>query len=178
VFSGREVLAEFRRATGLLTATNMVATDWRELAHSLALQSVDIPLADPHFWTMQGSVRVAQTCQTWGLTWGSHSNNHFDVSLAMFTHVAAAAPGKVTAIDTHWIWQDGQRLTKTPLQIVGGQIAVPTTPGLGVVLDMVEVEKAHQLYLQHGLGARNDAMAMQYLIPGWKFDPKSPCLVR
>jgi glucarate dehydratase len=178
VFSGREVLAEFRRATGLLTATNMVATDWRELAHSLALQSVDIPLADPHFWTMQGSVRVAQTCQTWGLTWGSHSNNHFDVSLAMFTHVAAAAPGKVTAIDTHWIWQDGQRLTKDPLQIVGGQISVPTAPGLGVALDMEEVEKAHQLYLQHGLGARNDAMAMQYLVPGWKFDPKRPCLVR
>ncbi|APW41929.1 glucarate dehydratase [Rhodoferax saidenbachensis] len=178
VFSGREVVAEFRRATGLPTATNMIATDWRELAHSLALQSVDIPLADPHFWTMQGSVRVAQVCETWGLTWGSHSNNHFDVSLAMFTHVAAAAPGKVTAIDTHWIWQDGQRLTKAPLQIVGGQIAVPTTPGLGVELDMVEVEKAHQLYLQHGLGARNDAMAMQYLIPGWKFDPKSPCLVR
>jgi len=178
VFSGREVLAEFRRATGLPTATNMIATDWRELAHSLALQSVDIPLADPHFWTMQGSVRVAQVCQTWGLTWGSHSNNHFDVSLAMFTHVAAAAPGKVTAIDTHWIWQDGQRLTQDPLQILGGQIAVPTIPGLGVELDMVEVEKAHQLYLQHGLGARNDAMAMQYLIPGWKFDPKRPCLVR
>jgi glucarate dehydratase len=127
---------------------------------------------------MQGSVRVAQVCETWGLTWGSHSNNHFDVSLAMFTHVAAAAPGKVTAIDTHWIWQDGQRLTKDPLQIVGGQIAVPTVPGLGVELDMVEVEKAHQLYLQHGLGARNDAMAMQYLIPGWTFNPKSPCLVR
>jgi glucarate dehydratase len=178
VFSGREVLAEFRRATGLMTATNMVATDWRELAHSLALQSVDIPLADPHFWTMQGSVRVAQMCQTWGLTWGSHSNNHFDVSLAMFTHVAAAAPGKVTAIDTHWIWQDGQRLTQAPLQIVGGQITVPTAPGLGVELDMAEVEKAHQLYLQHGLGARNDAMAMQYLMPGWSFNPKSPCLVR
>ena len=178
VFSGREVVAEFRRATGLPTATNMIATDWRELAHSLALQSVDIPLADPHFWTMQGSVRVAQVCETWGLTWGSHSNNHFDVSLAMFTHVAAAAPGKVTAIDTHWIWQDGQRLTKAPLQIVGGQIAVPTTPGLGVELDMAEVEKAHQLYLQHGLGARNDAAAMQYLIPGWTFNPKSPCLVR
>jgi glucarate dehydratase len=178
VFSGREVMAEFRRATGLMTATNMVATDWREMAHSIQLQSVDIPLADPHFWTMQGSVRVAQLCQTWGLTWGSHSNNHFDVSLAMFTHVAAAAPGKVTAIDTHWIWQDGQRLTKKPLQIVDGSVAVPQTPGLGVELDMAEVEKAHQLYLQHGLGARDDAVAMQYLIPNWKFNPKMPCLVR
>lgn len=177
-FSGREVMAEFRRATGLPTATNMVATDWRQLAHALALQSVDIPLADPHFWTMAGSVRVAQTCRDWGLTWGSHSNNHFDVSLAMFTHVGAAAPGKVTAIDTHWIWQDGQRLTKEPLQIRGGLVQVPKKPGLGVELDLAEVEKAHQLYLQHGLGARDDAVAMQVLMPGWTFDPKRPALDR
>jgi glucarate dehydratase len=178
VFSGREVMAEFRRETGLLTATNMIATDWREMAHSIALHSVDIPLADPHFWTLQGSVRVAQLCEMNGLTWGSHSNNHFDISLAMFTHVAAAAPGKVTAIDTHWIWQDGQRLTQAPLQIVDGSITVPAKPGLGIALDMAEVEKAHQLYLRHGLGARDDAIAMQYLMPGWKFNPKSPSLVR
>jgi glucarate dehydratase len=177
-FSGREVMAEFRRATGLPTATNMVATDWRQLTHALSLQSVDIPLADPHFWTMAGSVRVAQTCRDWGLTWGSHSNNHFDVSLAMFTHVAAAAPGRVTAIDTHWIWQDGQRLTRDPLRIVGGMVEVPKKPGLGIELDMAEVEKAHQLYGQHGLGARDDAIAMQYLIPSWKFNPKRPALDR
>jgi len=30
-YSGREVMAEFRRATGLPTATNMIATDWRQL---------------------------------------------------------------------------------------------------------------------------------------------------
>jgi len=177
-FSGREVMAEFRRATGLRTATNMIATDWRQLSHALALQSVDIPLADPHFWTMAGSVRVAQTCRDWGLTWGSHSNNHFDVSLAMFTHVGAAAPGRVTAIDTHWIWQDGQRLTTAPLQIRGGLIEVPERPGLGVELDMAEVEKAHGLYTQHGLGARDDATAMQFLIPGWTFDPKRPAFDR
>ena len=177
-FSGREVMAEFRRATGLPTATNMIATDWRQLSHALALQSVDIPLADPHFWTMAGSVRVAQTCRDWGLTWGSHSNNHFDVSLAMFTHVGAAAPGKVTAIDTHWIWQDGQRLTKDPLQIVGGLVQVPKKPGLGVELDMVEVEKAHQLYKQQAFSSRDDAVAMQYLIPGWAFNPKRPALDR
>ena len=177
-FSGREVMAEFRRATGMPTATNMIATDWRQLSHALALQSVDIPLADPHFWTMAGSVRVAQTCRDWGLTWGSHSNNHFDISLAMFTHVGAAAPGKVTAIDTHWIWQDGQRLTKEPLQIQGGLVQVPKKPGLGIEIDMIEVEKAHQLYKQHGLGARDDAVAMQSLMPGWKFDPKRPAFDR
>jgi glucarate dehydratase len=171
-------MAEFRRTTGLPTATNMVATDWRQMVHSLSLQSVDIPLADPHFWTMQGAVRVGQTCRDVGLTWGSHSNNHFDVSLAMFTHAAAAVPGRVTAIDTHWIWQEGQELTHNPLQIVGGEVAVPTAPGLGVSLDMDAVERAHQLYLQHGLGSRDDAIAMQYLVPGWTFDSKRPCLVR
>jgi glucarate dehydratase len=177
-YSSREAMAEFRRATGLRTATNMIATDWRQLGHSILLQSVDIPLADPHFWTMQGSVRVAQLCHEWGLTWGSHSNNHFDVSLAMFTHVAAAAPGKITAIDTHWIWQDGQRLTKDPLKIEGGFVQVPDKPGLGIELDMEQIEKAHTLYKQEGLGVRDDSVAMQYLIPGWKFDNKRPCLVR
>jgi glucarate dehydratase len=177
-YSGREVMAEFRRATGLPTATNMIATDWRQMGHAITLQSVDIPLADPHFWTMQGAVRVAQMCRDWGLTWGSHSNNHFDISLAMFTHAAAAAPGKVTAIDTHWIWQDGQRLTQEPLRIRGGKVALPDTPGLGIEIDLDQVEKAHELYKSHGLGARDDAVAMQYLKPGWTFDNKRPCLVR
>jgi glucarate dehydratase len=177
-YSGREVMAEFRRATGLRTATNMIATDWREMGHAIQLQSVDIPLADPHFWTMRGSVRVAQMCNEWGLTWGSHSNNHFDISLAMFTHVAAAAPGKITAIDTHWIWQDGQRLTKAPLQIEGGLVQVPKKPGLGIELDWDALAAANETYKGMGLGARNDAVAMQYLIPGWQFDAKRPCLQR
>ena len=115
-FSGREVMAEFRRATGLPTATNMIAT---------------------------------------------------------------AAPGKITAIDTHWIWQEGnQRLTKEPFEIKGGLVQVPQKPGLGVEIDMDQVMKAHELYQKHGLGARDDAMGMQYLIPGWTFDNKRPCMVR
>ena len=177
-YSGREVMAEFKRATGLRTATNMVATDWRQMAHAIRTNAVDIPLADPHFWTMAGSVRVAQLCSDFGLTWGSHSNNHFDVSLAMLTHVGAAAPGEITALDTHWIWQDGQGLTEDPLQIRGGAIEVPSGPGLGVRLDRAKVQAAHELYVEHGLGARDDAIAMQYLVPGWRFDPKRPCLVR
>ena len=177
-YSGREIMAEFRRATGLPTATNMIATDWRELKHAVQLDAVDIPLADPHFWTMQGSVRVAQFCRDWGLTWGSHSNNHFDISLAMFTHVAAAAPGKITTIDTHWIWQDGQRLTKEPLQIVKGQIELPSLPGLGIEIDWERIEAAHALYEKLGLEDRDDRKPMQFLVPGWTFHPKRPSLVR
>jgi glucarate dehydratase len=128
---------------------------------------------------MQGSVRLAQLCHDWGLTWGSHSNNHFDVSLAMFTHAAAAAPGNITAIDTHWIWQEGlARLTKEPLQIVGGQVAVPERPGLGIEPDMARILQAHALYRKVASGARDDAMAMRYLVPDWKYDPKRPSYAR
>lgn len=178
-YSGREVMAEFRRATGLPVATNMIATNWREMQHAVMLNAVDIPLADPHFWTLSGAVRVAQLCDDWGLTWGCHSNNHFDISLAMFTHVGAAAPGKPTAIDTHWIWQEGdQSLTKEPLQIRQGKIAVPDKPGLGIELDWDRLQQAHELYKTLPGGARNDATAMQYLIPGWTFDRKRPVFGR
>lgn len=92
---------------------------------------MDIVLADPHFWTMDGSLRVAQDMNDWGLTWGIHSNNHFDITLATFVQCAAAAPGEITAIDTHYIWQDGQYLTQAPLQFEDGCIKVPDAPGLG-----------------------------------------------
>lgn len=178
-YSGREVMAEFRRATGLPTATNMVATNWREMCHSIMLQAVDIPLADPHFWTLTGASRVAQLCDEWGLTWGCHSNNHFDISLAMFSHVGASAPGNPTALDTHWIWQEGkERLTKEPLKIVNGKIKLHDKPGLGIELDIQQVKKAHELYKKLPNSARNDGIAMQYLIPGWQFDRKRPCMIR
>lgn len=177
-FSSREIMSEFKQATGLPVATNMIATDWRQFHHSVVLRAVDIPLADPHFWTMSGSVRAAQLCDDWGMTWGSHSNNHFDISLAIFGHTAAAAPGNITAMDTHWIWQDGQRLTKAPFQIVNGFLEIPKKPGLGLEIDMNEVMKANALYNQLDHGERDDAMAMQYLISGWKFNSKKPCMVR
>lgn len=177
-FSGREIMAEFKNATGFKVATNMIATNWRQFNHAVALKAVDIPLADPHFWTMEGSIRVAQFCNDCGMTWGSHSNNHFDISLAIFTHVAAAAPGQITAMDTHWIWQEGQHLSKNPLTIENGQIAIPDKPGLGIEIDMDKVIKANALYNSLKVKSRNDATAMQDLIPGWKFDNKKPCLVR
>lgn len=176
-YSGREIMAEFRRAAAMPTATNMIATDWRQLGHSTTLRAVDIPLADPHFWTMRGSVRVAQLCRDWNLTWGSHSNNHFDISLAMFTHVAAAAPGRVTAIDTHWIWQEGREaLTKEPLRIEKGCVRLPEKPGLGIELDEGALARANELYRRLGSGTRDDALAMRYLLPGWTYDPKRPSM--
>lgn len=178
-YSGRETLAEFRRATGVAVATNMIANDWRQLNHALQLNAIDIPLADPHFWTLRNANVVAQLCNEWGLTTGCHSNNHFDISLAMVAHLGAAAPGdRQTAFDTHWIWQDGQHLTRQPPLIRDGYLELPPGPGLGIQLDMDRVEKAHALYNSLPDKNRNDAIGMQFLIDNWHFDAKRPALMR
>ena len=178
-FSGREVMAEFHRQTGLATATNMIDTDWREMKAAIRLDSVTIPLADPHFWTMQGCVRVAQLCHDMDLTWGVHSNNHFDISLAMVANAAAAAPGFVNACDTHYIWQDGQHLGKQAPKFHDGCLTVPRDGvGLGIEIDRERLDAAHRLYVENGCGTRDDAAGMQFIIPGWEYDPHRPALVR
>lgn len=177
-FSSREIMSEYKMATGHKVATNMIATDWRQLHHSVVSKAVDIVLADPHFWTMSGSIRAGQVLNDWGMTWGSHSNNHFDISLAIFAQTAAAAPGAITAMDTHWIWQDGQELCGESIAIKDGKIKVTDKPGLGIEIDMDRVMKANELYNRMDSHDRDDAMAMQHLIPNWKFDSKKPCLVR
>jgi len=179
-FSSREIMCEFKNATGLKVATNMIATNWRQFYHAAALKSVDIVLADPHFWTLSGSVRMAHILKDWGLTWGSHSNNHFDITLATFVQVAAAAPGNITPVDTHWIWQDGQGLTKESPVIKNGVIKLTEKAGLGIEIDMDKLMKAHKLYLEmpEEYRDRNDALSMQYLIKDWKYDSKKPCMVR
>ena len=177
-FSSREIMAEFKQRSGIPTATNMVATDSRELAHAIKQSALDIPLADPHFWGMEGAVQVSSLCDQNGLSWGAHSNNHFDISLAMVSQVAAAAEGTITAIDTHWIWQEGQHLTLNPPQITDGAIQIGNTVGLGVEIDRSAVEQAHALYKRVGQSDRDDSLAMQGLIKNWEFDPKRPCMVR
>lgn len=177
-YSGREIMREFKNATQFQVATNMIATDWRQFYHTVSLNACDIILADPHFWGFDGAVRMSQLLDSWGLTWGIHSNNHFDITLAAFAQVGAAAVGEPAPLDTHWIWQDGQDLLEDAPKIVGGKLQVPRGPGLGVRLNMERVMEANALYDKLPSHDRDDAAGMQYLIPGWKYDHKRPCLVR
>lgn len=177
-YSGREIMREFKNATQFQVATNMIATDWRQFYHTVSLNACDIILADPHFWGFDGAVRMSQLLDSWGLTWGVHSNNHFDITLAAFAQVGAAAVGEPAPLDTHWIWQDGQNLLEDAPRIVNGKLQVPEGPGLGVHLNMERVMEANALYNKLPSHDRDDAVAMQYLIPNWKYDHKKPCLVR
>ena len=177
-YPGREIMREFKNATRFQVATNMIATDWRQFYHMVSLNACDILLADPHFWGFDGAARMSQLLNSWGLTWGIHSNNHFDVTLAAFAQVGAAAVGEPAPLDTHWIWQDGQNLLEDAPQIVNGKLQVPDGPGLGVHLNMERLLEANALYSKLPSHDRDDSTAMQYLIPNWKYNCKKPCLVR
>ena len=61
---------------------------------------------------------------------------------------------------------------------MGGEAAVPERPGLGIELDLDQVLKANELYRKVGGTTRDDAVAMQYIVPSWAYDPKKPSLGR
>jgi glucarate dehydratase len=65
-----------------------------------------------------------------------------------------------------------------PPRIIGGEIAVPDSPGLGIQLDRDRLLAAHELHQEKALGARDDTIAMRYLVLGWEFDSTCPRLVR
>ena len=96
----------------------------------------------------------------------------------MFTHVGAAAPGNPTAIDTHWIWQEGEaRLTKNHLKSKTAQLLCRMRQGWAWSLTGIRSTRRMKRIKLPG-GARNDAGPMQYLIPGWTFDRKRPVFGR
>lgn len=74
----------------------------------------------------------------------------------------------------------GRGLQQEGVQVTGAGLprASAREIGLGIERGLAQAENAHQLYKQHGLGARDDAIAMQYPLPGWTFNPKRPALDR
>jgi len=168
---GLEGMAELHRRTGLPLATNMVVTDFDEFRRSVALNSVQIVLADHHYW---GGLRDTQTlslmCDTFGLGVSMHSNSHLGISLMAMSHVAAAVPNLSYACDTHYPWQeaDEEVIQGGKLPIRNGCVSITRAPGLGVELDRDQLAKLHDLYLGCGIRSRDDVRQMRKYKPDWK----------
>ena len=168
---GLEGMAELHRRTGLPLATNMVVTDFDEFRRSVALNSVQIVLADHHYW---GGLRDTQTlslmCDTFGLGVSMHSNSHLGISLMAMSHVAAAVPNLSYACDTHYPWQeaDEEVIKGGKLPIRNGCVSITRAPGLGVELDRDQLAKLHDLYLGCGIRSRDDVRQMRKYKPDWK----------
>ncbi len=168
---GLEGMAEVHKRTGIPLATNMVVTDFDEFRRSVALNSVQIVLADHHYWGgLRDTQILARMCDTFGLGVSMHSNSHLGISLMAMTHVAAAVPNLSYACDTHYPWQepDEEVIKGGKLPIVDGCVKVTRTPGLGVELDYDQLAKLNDQYLSCGIRSRNDVTQMQKYDPSWK----------
>lgn len=168
---GLEGMAEVHKRTGIPLATNMVVTDFDEFRRSVALNSVQIVLADHHYWGgLRDTQILARMCDTFGLGVSMHSNSHLGISLMAMTHVAAAVPNLSYACDTHYPWQepDEEVIKGGKLPIVDGCVKVTRTPGLGVELDYEQLAKLNDQYLTCGIRSRNDVTQMQKYDPSWK----------
>ncbi|TWD99058.1 glucarate dehydratase [Pseudomonas sp. AG1028] len=168
---GLEGMAEVHKRTGIPLATNMVVTDFDEFRRSVALNSVQIVLADHHYWGgLRDTQILARMCDTFGLGVSMHSNSHLGISLMAMTHVAAAVPNLSYACDTHYPWQepDEEVIKGGKLPIVDGCVALTRAPGLGVELDYDQLAKLNDQYLTCGIRSRNDVTQMQKYDPSWK----------
>ena len=168
---GLEGMAELHRRTGLRLATNMVVTDFQEFRRSLAQNSVQIVLADHHYWGgLRDTQTLARMCETFGLGVSMHSNSHLGISLMAMTHVAASVRNVGYACDTHYPWQepDEEVIKGGKLPIRNGCVTLTDAPGLGVEIDREQLRKLHELYLACGIRERDDVRQMRRYKPGWK----------
>ena len=168
---GLEGMAEVHRRTGLPLATNMVVTDFDEFRRSIALNSVQIVLADHHYWGgLRDTQILSKMCDVFGLGVSMHSNSHLGISLMAMSHVAAAVPNLSYACDTHYPWQepDEEVIIGGKVPIVNGCVRITDAPGLGVELDHAQVEKLHELYKSIDIRQRDDVRQMRKYKPDWK----------
>lgn len=166
-----ESMAELHRRTGLPLATNMVVTDFDELRRSLALGSVQIVLADHHYWGgLRDTQLLARICGTFGLGVSMHSNSHLGISLTAMSHVAASVPNLTYACDTHYPWQDDddEVIAGGKVPIVNGSVAMTDAPGLGVELDRERLGRLHEQFLSCGIRQRDDVGQMRKYRVEWR----------
>ncbi|MDZ3991702.1 glucarate dehydratase family protein [Pseudomonas sp. Teo4] len=168
---GLDGMAALHRESGLKLATNMVVTDFDELRRSVAQNSVQIVLADHHYWGgLRDTQHLAKMCETFGLGLSMHSNSHLGISLMAMAHVAAATPNLDYACDTHYPWQepDEEVIKGGKLPIVEGCVKITRAPGLGVELDPHQLAKLHEQYLGCGIRQRDDVREMRKYKPDWQ----------
>jgi glucarate dehydratase len=168
---GQENMAKVRKSLKIPLATNMCTTSFEDIPSSISLGSEDIILSDHHFWGgLRVSMELSRICETFGRGLSMHSNSHLGISLAAMVHLGAALPRLPYALDTHYPWQTDEVVLQGRFRFEEGAVVVPREPGLGVELDRGALARLHQNYLDCGLTKRDDAVEMQKIVPGWKFE--------
>src|SRR5579871_3038823 len=130
-----EGMSQVRRAVSSIPlATNMCLVNYEQLAPGIKMRSVDIILADVHYWGgFRANQKMAAVAEAFGVGVGMHSDRELGVSTAAMIHLAAALPTLSHAIDSHYHDQVDDVITE-PIRYDQGHFLVPQGPGLGVEL--------------------------------------------
>lgn len=145
-----EGMSQVRQAVPIPLATNMCLVNYQQLAPGIRARSVDIILADVHFWGgFRDNQRMMAVCDAFQLGVGLHSDRELGISTAAMLHLAAASPSMIYAIDSHYHDQLGDVITN-PFVYRDGCFQVPSGPGLGVEIDRGQLARYNRYYLEHG----------------------------
>lgn len=169
---GIEGMAQVAAQASMPLATNMCVIRFADVAPAFRAGAVGVVLSDHHFWGgLRDTQALSTTCETFDVGLSMHSNSHLGISLAAMVHVAAATPHLTYACDTHWPWKTEDVIVPGALDFVGGAVAVPDKPGLGIEIDPDALAKAHENYVKSGLTKRDDATYMRRYVPD--FEPNT-----
>ena len=133
---GLNGMRRLRQAVRIPLATNTVVVNFEQLAANILDPAVDVILLDTTFWGgIRPCVKAAGVCETFQLGIAVHSSGELGIQLATMLHLGAALPNLALAADAHYHHLADDVITGGKLPYVGGTIAVPAGPGLGVTLD-------------------------------------------
>jgi L-rhamnonate dehydratase len=133
-------LAELRRNSPIPICIDEGAYTLQETMTAIRLGAVDVVLLDPHeaggLWQC---LKTGAVCEAASIHVGMHSGGELGLTLAAYLHLAASMPNATIALDTIYHTHVDDILADR-IAFQGGQAAVPTGPGLGVVVDLDKLE--------------------------------------
>jgi glucarate dehydratase len=145
-------------------ATNTVVVNFEQLAANVLDTAVDVILLDTTFWGgIRPCVKAAGICETFQIGVAVHSSGELGIQLATMLHLGAVIPNLSFAADAHYHHLVDDIIEGGLMPYVGGSIAVPNTPGLGVKLNRDKLREYSELYQRLG-GYPYDQDPLR---PGW-----------
>jgi glucarate dehydratase len=148
---GLDGMRRVRARIGIPTATNTVVVNPEQLAACIRQDAVDVILLDTTFWGgLRQALQAAKVCETfqWGVS--VHSSGELGIQLATMLHLGALLPNLKFAADAHYHHLRDDVIAGGLMRYRGGEIAVPSGPGLGVDLDPDKVGQYHEAFLRLG----------------------------
>ncbi len=148
---GLNGMRRVREKVRIPLATNTVVINFEQLATNVRDPAVDVILLDTTFWGgIRPCVKAAGVCETFQTGIAVHSSGELGVQLATMLHLGAVVPNLAFKADAHYHHLVDDVIEGGLMPYVNGEIAVPTSPGLGVSLDRERVGRYAELYKSLG----------------------------